>query len=148
VAIYGCLLFLFLNQCEYACDAWVVGRGVSRELYLNALCDVASLSQKSSAADVGKGEQGTPSWMGRQAVMGMAGEVPLANRVKQVMRQGGKVRPVFLVLFLLCNFLAGFTLSSLRVVSAGELSFEKESGNGVSLEEVQLRLAANPFPLD
>jgi len=86
--------------------------------------------------------------MGRQAVMGMAGEVPLANRVKQVMRQGGKVRPVFLVLFLLCNFLAGFTLSSLRVVSAGELSFEKESGNGVSLEEVQLRLAANPFPLD
>jgi len=108
----------FLNQCEYACDAWVVGRGVSRELYLNALCDVASLSQKSSAADVGKGEQGTPSWMGRQAVMGMAGEVPLANRVKQVMRQGGKVRPVFLVLFLLCNFLAGFTLSSLRVVSS------------------------------
>ena len=111
-------------QCEYACDALVVSRGVSARDYANALCDVAE-------------SPGRPA-----TSLAMAGGAPLRSRVEHLLTRPGR-KPHLLITAVLC--LSATAALALSVVRISPAPFDN---NGYDTEELKLRLGADPFPED
>ena len=111
-------------QCEYACDALVVSRGVSAGEYAGALCDVAE-SQAEPATS-----------------LTMAGGAPLRERVERLLSGPGRQPRVLVAGILLASATVALAFSAVRFTPA---PFDN---NGYDAEELQLRLGADPFPGD
>lgn len=107
-------------QCEVACDARVLNKGVSASDYAHMLCDLADDESSGKLA------------------LAVSTSSSLEDRVRRLM---GPRRP-------LGN--AGlFTLVTLTVIIAGVLAsftMAPESATPVTSDEVELRWSANPFP--
>ena len=114
----------FLSQCEYACDAHLVEKGTDPRVYANALCDVA---QSASAPPLS---------------LAMAGHVPLRERIIFLSR-GGRRGSVILSGLILLTASSAIAMSIIRFVpqrAAAPLQ--------APMNEVELRLNADPFPGD
>ena len=110
------------SQCELATDAWVIQRGVSRKAYLEALCNVA---------------ENAPSNTSPQFALAMADHASLADRVKTLVDTPIRKKPYAVTLFLVILTLLGLSIVSL-----------KTSTQAINESEIELRLSANPFPMD
>ncbi len=112
----------FILQCEYACDARVLGKGIDPKAYASVLCDFASQRSPSPLAPA------------------MAETGSLESRVRRMLKPSGELRG---------RTLAGLAL--LGVLTACSLSMV-ERKNQVSATipaaEVELRWSANPFPAE
>ncbi len=111
-----------LSQCEYACDAHLMKHGTDRRVYAHALCDVAEAKTAPPLA------------------LAMAGHVPLKERILQL-NQPRHSRSLLLT--------AIFTLTGGSAVALSVINFVPKQATPSPMEtEIQLRLTANPFPLD
>lgn len=107
-------------QCEFACDAMVLKKGVRPGDYARVLCDFA--------------QDEVP----RGLVLAMAGTSSLEARVGRLMaprRRQGSIR--------LCALIALTLACAGALVSVGP---RREISGAVSRDEVELRWAAQPFP--
>lgn len=113
------------QQSELACDRWVIQQGVCRRTYLHALCDVAESSRTAS-----------PSV---SIALSMADRAHLAARVESLVESSPRTirKSLLSLVFLLFLTLLGASIVSLKAFSST-----------VPAEEIQLRLSANPFPMD
>jgi len=114
-----------LSQCEYACDAHLLNHGADRKTYAHALCDVAESSSTPPLA------------------MAMAGHVPLRQRILQLTEQK-RSGSVLLGSLMTLAASSAIAMSLIRFVPP----MQEIPDLGYSLEEIELRLTANPFPLD
>ncbi len=111
-----------LSQCEYACDAHLMRRGTDRKTYAHALCDVAENTSRPSPA----------------LTIAMAGHVPLRERIMQLSDE--KNSPSIILAILLALTTGSAIAMSVVGFVPKEIPFVDP--------EVQLRITANPFPLD
>jgi len=109
-------------HCELACDNWVMNRGVDRKTYLNALCDVA----ESAVSDEN-----------HRFALSMADHVSLSERVKILVDKPRKKNPIIVGAFVLTIAMIGLAIVSL-----------KPKAENYTGQEIELRLSANPFPMD
>jgi beta-lactamase regulating signal transducer with metallopeptidase domain len=112
----------FVMQCEYACDARVLRKGIDPKTYASVLCDFAS--------------QGSPSPL----APAMAETGSLESRVHRLLKPPGGLRAKTLA-----------ALALLGVVTAASLAMigrENPVAADVPAAEVELRWSANPFPAE
>jgi beta-lactamase regulating signal transducer with metallopeptidase domain len=107
-------------QCEYACDALVLKKGVPAGDYARLLCDFA---------------EDRPS--GR-LVLAMSASTSLESRVRRLMRPDAPQGRVGIVLLATLAVVMAAVLASIAPVDV--------SGPPVFAEEVKLRWSADPFP--
>lgn len=110
----------FIMQCEYACDAMVLGRGIDAKVYARVLCDFADDRPHSPLAPA------------------MAEESSLESRVSRVLGSAPGIGGMGLL-----------ALGGVGMIAACSLSMmDREPGidTPVPAGEVRLRLAADPFP--
>ena len=112
----------FVMQCEYACDASVIAKGVKKSRYVGVLCDLASHDSASGS------------------MAAMAHHSTLERRVSRLAAQpdGSPSRAFHWWLVAAGLALAGSALAMMGPRPGGE--------SQVPAEEVQTRWAANPFP--
>lgn len=106
-------------QCEFACDAVVLRRGIDAKTYARVLCDFSGESSSRLA-------------------LPMAETSSLETRVRRMLApagRGGTSR-----IFILSGF--GF----MAALGLAALEREAELPSSIPASEVQLRLTANPFP--
>ena len=116
------LLRTLSRQCELSCDSWVIQKGVTRKTYLHALCDVAESTPPNASPALG---------------LSMADHATLSERVKLLIQPPSQKRPI----------IVGLTLTLLSVFGLAIVSL-KPNQTTISQQEIELRLTANPFPLD
>ncbi len=110
----------FIMQCEYACDARVLGKGIDPRAYASVLCDFAS--------------QGSPSPL----APAMAETGSLESRVRRMFQPPGDLSGRTLAILAL---LAVLTACSLAMIGR-----ETQESADIPAVEVELRWTANPFP--
>ena len=110
----------FVMQCEYACDARVLAKGIDPKTYASVLCDFAS--------------HGSPSPL----APAMAETGSLESRVRRMLRpprgHGGRT-------LALLALLGALTACSLSMIGR-----ENPQSADIPAAEVELRWTANPFP--
>lgn len=106
-------------EAEYACDSRVVRSGVPAKNYAHVLCNLASMRKLPTSAAA------------------MAEPSLLEHRVKHLFRPPGSVSPWITAVLLVGISTAALALSVLR---------RSDSPVNIPVEEVRLRLTANPFP--
>lgn len=112
----------FIMQCEYACDARVMGKGIDPKAYARVLCDFASHRSPSPL---------TPA---------MAETGSLESRVRRMLRPSGGLHGKTLALFALLGVLTACSLSMIGRKSPDSAH--------IPSAEVELRWKANPFPAE
>lgn len=111
------------DQCEFACDEQVVREGIDRRTYAIDLCEAAVISRAPATT------------------LAMAHRSGLENRIKRLMTSPSSLssRGIILASALACS--CAFALA---MVERGP----SEWISTVPAEEIQIRLQANPFPVD
>jgi beta-lactamase regulating signal transducer with metallopeptidase domain len=112
----------FVMQCEYACDARVLRKGIDPQTYASVLCDFAS--------------HGSPSPL----APAMAETGSLESRVRRMLKPSGGLRGKALA-----------ALAMLGVLTAASLAMigrEDPQSAVIPAAEVELRWTANPFPAE
>jgi beta-lactamase regulating signal transducer with metallopeptidase domain len=112
----------FIMQCEYACDARVLAKGIDPKTYASVLCDFAS--------------HGSPSPL----APAMAETGSLESRVRRMLQPSGGLSGRTLALLALLGILTACSLSM--------ISRENPQSADVPAAEVELRWTANPFPAE
>ncbi len=108
-------------QCEFACDARVVERGVPVTNYAQVLCDCAAMKPM------------------RGPVLAMAERSSLESRVLRLVKPA---RPIGSATLIVLTVLA-LTMAGILASLAPE---KKSAAPSISQEEIDLRWSANPFP--
>ena len=112
----------FIMQCEYACDARVLGKGIDPRAYASVLCDFACDRSPSPLAPA------------------MAETSSLESRVRRMLKPSGALSATNLAL-----------LGLLGVVSACTLAMigrPTQKSPDITTTETELRWTANPFPAE
>lgn len=150
------------NQCEFACDAEVLAVGTNKKHYINALCDIASspLNQPTQAPKPPE----NPTTLYNFPTLSMANKATLRRRVQSMIQ--GSNPPHKLMTYCLIGLMStsALAMTLLRPQrSSGndigaftqplspeyqELSREDSYSMRERRQDSQLRLSANPFPLD
>ena len=112
----------FVMQCEYACDARVLGKGIDPKTYARVLCDFAS--------------QGSPSPL----APAMAETGSLDSRVRRMLQPAATFSHKSLAAFGLLGVLTACSLSM--------IGREKHAPAVLPATEAELRWTANPFPAE
>ncbi|MEM1082601.1 MAG: M56 family metallopeptidase [Verrucomicrobiota bacterium] len=105
---------------EFACDAMVVRDGARPESYAHLLCDLAQV-------------RATP-----QSTAAMSESSALKARVTRLMKPSGSVSPALSTLLIV--------LAILTAIIAAILQRAETRPAAIPIEEVKLRLSADPFP--
>ncbi len=126
------------NECEYACDAYVISQGANAKQYILALCDVAESCSV----------QRTP-----MGVLAMADSASLKSRVRRLMDGAGGSSPWLAIgiLAVSASLALGYNLIRLEQPRHSDdlKSVSEEQPHSVySEKEVNTRLNANPFPAE
>lgn len=119
------------SQCEYACDARVIAAGADKRDYIHALCDVVEMSI----------DQSRPHPHGLAA---MADHAPLKTRVDRLLIARGGRHPWLAILAAALTVTTALGLTLIRPTATtadGELPVMP-----TTMDEVELRHTANPFP--
>lgn len=109
------------DQCEFACDEEVLAEGIGAERYANVLCDLAAAEYSPATA------------------LAMAHESGLETRVRRMFStspKGSKAVPVALIV------LTALTALGLAIIKRADLPAQP----AIPVDEIQLRLSADPFP--
>jgi beta-lactamase regulating signal transducer with metallopeptidase domain len=112
----------FIMQCEYACDARVLGKGINPKAYATVLCDFASQCSPSPLAPA------------------MAETSSLESRVCRMLKPPGSLSARVLTLLALLGFLTACSLSM--------IGRKHPKSADIPAAEVELRWSANPFPTE
>jgi beta-lactamase regulating signal transducer with metallopeptidase domain len=112
----------FIMQCEFACDARVLAKGIDPKAYASVLCDFAG--------------QGSPSPL----APAMAETGPLESRVRRMLQPPGGLSGRTLTILALLGVLTACSLSM--------ISREDRESADIPAAEVELRWTANPFPAE
>lgn len=110
----------FLMQCEFACDAMVLGSGIDPKRYACVLCDFAESRPPSPLAS------------------GMAESCPLESRVRRMLTPATLPRNRWLA-----------ALGALGMLAAGAFAMvgrAPDATKPTAADDIRLRLAADPFP--
>jgi len=110
----------FTLQCEFACDALVLRKGIDAKAYARLLCDFAEKRPSSPLA------------------LAMAETASLESRVSRMLRPACQVSGKVLLV------LGGFGL--LAACSLAMIGRESAKHAPLPAEEIRLRLTADPFP--
>lgn len=110
----------FIMQCEYACDAMVLGSGIDAKVYARVLCDFAEERPHSPLA------------------LAMAEKSSLESRVSRMLESAPGISGKALLA------LGGFGL--IAACSLSMIGSESGIETPVPAGEVRLRLTADPFP--
>lgn len=113
------------SQAEFACDARVVGCGIRADRYAHILCDLA-------------GHAPSPA-------IGMAAPCSLEKRVRMLQSARGSVAPLVLAVAVITLAAGALGLTLLR---ARQPSAASAAGPVYPPQEIETRLAADPFPAD
>lgn len=109
------------DQCEFACDEEVLAEGMQADRYANVLCDLAAAKDSPATA------------------LAMAHQSGLEARVKRIFSKSSKASRVMLVSWIVLTAFTALGLATIRRA-------DPPSAPGVPMEEIQLRLNADPFP--
>lgn len=112
----------FIMQCEYACDARVLGQGIDPKAYASVLCDFASQSSPSPLAPA------------------MAETGSLESRVRRMFESPGGLSGRTLAVLALLGVLTACSLSM--------IGREIRDTTDIPAAEVETRWTANPFPAE
>jgi len=113
------------SQAEFACDARVVGCGIRADRYAHILCDLA-------------GHAPSPA-------IGMAAPCSLEKRVRMLHSKRGSVAPLVLAVAVIALAVGALGLTVLRT---RQPAAPPAAGVVYPPQEVETRLAADPFPAD
>jgi beta-lactamase regulating signal transducer with metallopeptidase domain len=117
------------SQCEYACDARVIAAGANKRDYIHALCDVVEMSMNESRPT---------------GLAAMADHAPLRTRVDRLLAVRGVAHPWLAILAAALTLTTALGLTLIRPTlksPKGELP-----DSPITMDEVELRHTANPFP--
>ena len=109
-------------QCEYACDAIVLGKGIDAKSYAAVLCDFAGQHSPSRLAPA------------------MAEACPLESRVRRMLAPARSINGKTLALLAL--------LGALTACSLAMIGRENDQPTNIPAAEIDLRWSANPFPAE
>ncbi len=112
----------FIMQCEYACDARVLGQGIDPKAYASVLCDFSSQYSPSRLAPA------------------MAETNSLESRVRRMLKPSVGLNGRTLTLLAILGILTAFSLSMMGRKNHGAAN--------IPAVEVELRWTANPFPAE
>lgn len=112
----------FIMQCEYACDARVLDKGIDPKAYASVLCDFASQCSPSPLAPA------------------MAETNSLESRVCRMLKPPGSFSARALTLLALLGVLTACSLSM--------LGRKHQNPAAIPAAEIELRWSANPFPAE
>jgi beta-lactamase regulating signal transducer with metallopeptidase domain len=112
----------FIMQCEYACDARVLGKGIDPKVYASVLCDFASQCSPSRLAPA------------------MAETNSLESRVRRMLKPSGGLSRKTLVALTLLGILTACSLSM--------IGRKNQKPSHIPATEIELRWSANPFPAE
>lgn len=110
----------FTMQCEYACDAMVLGKGIDAKTYVTVLCDLAEERPLSPLA------------------------LPMAEASSLERRVSRMLKPARCLSWITLMLLGGLGLMSACLISM--IGRESTIDAPVPAGEVRLRLTADPFP--
>lgn len=116
-----------VNQCEFACDAFVLSSGANAKNYINAICDVAEAASKQSRITL---------------ALAMADKASLKKRVTHLLQDplpNSRALPIFLLFLTASSTLA---INVIRPLAATPPRPDKT----VVEKEIERRLQADPFP--
>ncbi len=135
------------HECEYACDAHVISSGAHRKSYINALCDVAESCHDDKLKNTG-------SVLGFSAVLAMANQASLKNRVTNLLEKRSGVSRVNTMLVMLVLGVSASVALAINLVRPDMSKGIQKKGIADEMiiplfeKDVDLRLSANPFPGD
>ncbi|WP_193214382.1 M56 family metallopeptidase [Luteolibacter marinus] len=109
------------DQCEYACDEQVVAGGLGAERYANVLCDLAASTPSPATA------------------LAMAHESGLEARVKRMFSGTPRGSAAALIALVALAVITALGLAMIRRA-------DPPAKPAIPMEEIQLRLNADPFP--
>lgn len=123
------------HECEFAVDARIIDGGADPKLYISALCDVAAtLNNKTLLPSV---------------ALAMADRATLRHRVENLLASTSPQSPLLVALILTGTLSTTLAFSILRPQNPiTSTTYEEQSAPRYTVEEIELRHSASPFPLD
>lgn len=109
------------EQCEFACDEALLADGMQAERYATVLCDLAASTRSPATA------------------LAMAHEGGLEARVRRMFSSAPRASGAALVALVILTAVTALALAVLKPA-------ERPAAPAISIDEIQLRLHANPFP--
>ena len=120
-----------LSQCEYACDALIISSGASKKCYITALCDVVESALNEARP---------------QGVLAMADHAPLQLRVNRLLGGAKASKPWVAITAAVLTVSSALGLSLVRPAAVVEVLASEKQKTVYTVEEIELRHSANPFP--